>query len=109
MYNFRLRHLLPLITASVIGMGTAHAQIDSVDRILAIVNSDVIVESEVRGELASTLKKLEERGVAVRSVPTLARQILEQLILQRVQLLVAAHSGIRVIADEEIIAFHRHD
>ena len=108
MRKLRLRRpLLSLIAASAIGIGTAHAKIDSVDRILAIVNSDVIVESEVRTELASTLKKLEERGVAVRSVPTLARQILEQLILQRVQLQEAEQSGIRVSEEELSRAVNR--
>ncbi len=97
----RLAHLLaPVLTAAVLTLSPAYAKVEEVDRILAIVNSDVIVESEVRQELVSTIKKLETRGVSVKSVPALARQILEQLILQRVQLQEAEQSGVRISEEE---------
>ncbi len=73
-------------------------EISGVDRILVLVNDEIIMKSELEGELSSFITKLQQRGSPVPPIQTLAQQVLEQMISQRLQLQAADRAGIR--ADE---------
>ena len=70
-----------------------------VDHIVALVNSDPITNSEFRQRLSKVQAQLREQGAAQPSDVGLHEQVLEQLVLERVQLQRAQELGLRVDAD----------
>ena len=68
----------------------------ALDRIVAIVNDDIIAWSELDARLNRVRKQLRQSGTTPPAPEALRRQVLERLILFRVQLQIARESGIRV-------------
>lgn len=66
------------------------------DYIVAVVNSEPITNNEVRQELQRVQQQLAQQSRPQPEAQTLARQVLEGLISQKVQLELARESGIRV-------------
>ncbi|MDR2014499.1 MAG: SurA N-terminal domain-containing protein, partial [Azoarcus sp.] len=67
-----------------------------VDRIVAIVNSESIASSQLRDRMISVRQNLQKQGLQEQmpSLEDLERQILEQLILERIQLQQARNASI---------------
>jgi len=86
-----LLFLLVLLTSL-----SANAAISTVDRIIAVVNEDVILESELNTRLKTVLGQLQQRNTQAPPADVLRRQVLERLIISRLQLQVAERTGIRV-------------
>jgi peptidyl-prolyl cis-trans isomerase SurA len=72
-----------------------------IDRIVAVVNDDVIVHSELQARMRSVIEQLEKAGVPAPPRDVLEKQVLEQLILDRLQMQIAESTGIRV--DDETL------
>jgi peptidyl-prolyl cis-trans isomerase SurA len=87
-----------LLLALVAGNAAANRPLDS---IVAVVNDDVIVHSELQAEIDLVLPELESRGTAIPSRDVLEKQVLERLILKRLQVQQAERLGIEV--DEETL------
>jgi peptidyl-prolyl cis-trans isomerase SurA len=66
------------------------------DRIVAVVNDGVILESELERALALGRRQLAERSIAPPPEDVLRSQVLERLIVTRVQTQRAQEAGIRV-------------
>lgn len=66
------------------------------DRIIALVNDDVIMQSELDVRIGKVRSDLEEKNIPAPPVHVLARQVAERLILQRLQIQEAERSGIRI-------------
>ena len=66
------------------------------DRIIAIVEEDVILDRELTIESNSIQKKLEANNVMVPPTFILRKQVLERIIIDRLQRQLAERSGIRV-------------
>jgi peptidyl-prolyl cis-trans isomerase SurA len=83
----------------------AHSQtvpeIVEIDRIIAVVNNDVIVQSEMLTRMRVVIEQLENSGVPAPPRDVLEKQVLEQLILDRLQMQIADGTGIRI--DEETL------
>lgn len=75
---------------------SANAAVSTVDRIVAVVNEDVILESELNTRLKTVLGQLQQRGTQAPPADVLRRQVLERLIISLLQLQVAERTGIRV-------------
>ena len=73
----------------------------ALDRIVAVVNDDIIAWSELEARLNRVRKQLRQSGTAQPPPGVLRRQVLERLILFRIQLQIARESGIRV-GDERL-------
>jgi peptidyl-prolyl cis-trans isomerase SurA len=67
-----------------------------VDRIVAIVNKDVITASELSDAVGAAERQLRRQGTRLPERGLLERQMLERLILDKAQLQLARDSGIRV-------------
>ena len=67
-----------------------------VDRIVAVVNKEVITLSELGTAVASAERQLRRQGTPAPERAVLERQMLERLILDKAQLQVARDTGIRV-------------
>jgi peptidyl-prolyl cis-trans isomerase SurA len=79
---------------------SAHAGGD-VDRIVAVVEDDVVLESELEKKLAAVKHNLAQNNTPLPPDEILARQVLERLIIEKVQIHLAEKSGIRV--DDETL------
>jgi peptidyl-prolyl cis-trans isomerase SurA len=105
--QFRLqlsaRSLIVLfVAAGTVVCTSATAQsIAELDRIVAVVNSDVIVESQLDKRVRRIRAELREKGTTPPNVSALERQVLDRLILDRLQLQIAKENGLRV-EDEEL-------
>jgi peptidyl-prolyl cis-trans isomerase SurA len=67
-----------------------------VDRIVAVVNKEVITQSELNDAIGGAERELRRRGTAPPERSVLERQMLERLILDRAQVQMARDTGIRV-------------
>jgi len=76
----------------------AQAAITEVDRIVAIVNSEAVTSSQLRDRVIRIRQNLRKQGQEAQLPPTemLERQVLEQLIIERLQLQQARDASIRV-------------
>jgi len=67
-----------------------------VDRIVAVVNDDVITLNELNDRVALVTRQLQRQGATLPPADALTRQILERMINDRIQLQLAKESGIKV-------------
>ena len=100
--TFLRRRWLPRLVACAIGGAcAAHAPAQTapgadLDRIVAIVNDDVIAWSELEARLGRIRDDLRQSGTRLPPQDELRRQVLERLILLRIQLQLARAAGIRI-------------
>jgi peptidyl-prolyl cis-trans isomerase SurA len=66
------------------------------DRIVAIVNDEVITLNDLRSRLDSALGQLKRQGTPLPPRDVLERQMLERLIVDRIQLQTARDTGLRI-------------
>ncbi len=78
------------------------AKVQDVDRIVAVVDDEVIVNSELQEKLSQIVAQLRAKKAKLPAKKVLERQVLERLILEKIQLSAAARSGVNV--GEEVLA-----
>ena len=91
--------LIASVEALAQGAGTeqpAAARVALIDRIVAVVNKEVITQFELAERVDRVVKDLQRRGTSVPDRGELERQVLERLIVEKVQLQFARDSGLRV-------------
>src|SRR3989441_8199974 len=86
---------LAFLTVLLISCVSAGA-VTLVDRIVAVVNKEVITYSELHEAVGVAERQLRRAGTPAPERPVLERQMLERLILDKAQLQMARDSGIRV-------------
>jgi len=91
--------LLALLLATV--SVTASAQLEILDRVAAVVDEDVVLESEVQRRLASIYAQIKQSGTQPPPQEILLQQVLERLISERLQLNMGYDAGVR-ITDAEL-------
>jgi len=74
----------------------ASAATELLDRVVAIVNSEVITAGELDHRLTITEAQLKRQNVSEPPLDVLKKQVLERLVLDRAQLQLAKDSGVRV-------------
>jgi peptidyl-prolyl cis-trans isomerase SurA len=87
--------------APATGFSQSPADIIELDRIVAIVNDDVLMESELTVRMREISNELRSKGIPPPPIVVLKKQVLERLILQRLQLQEASQSGVRI--DDEVL------
>ncbi|MCB1646551.1 MAG: peptidylprolyl isomerase [Pseudomonadales bacterium] len=91
--------------ALFLGMATlsslASAKVEMLDRIIAIVDEDVILESELNERVTAVKAQLRTTGKQAPPDDILKEQIIERLIVDSLQLQMADRAGVR-INDEEL-------
>jgi len=75
----------------------------AVDRVVAVVNDEAITLNELRDRLATVTRQLRSRGTPLPAREVLEKQLLERLIVDRLQMQFARESGMR-IPDAELDA-----
>src|SRR5690606_23430815 len=74
----------------------AEIQTVELDRVVAIVDDDVVLESEFSERKASIMERLQGQYQQLPPEDVLNKQILEQLILERIQLSLAKRYDIKI-------------
>ena len=67
-----------------------------IDRIVAVVNSEVITAQELKLRIDQAVRQLKRQGVDLPPAEVLERQMLERLIVERAQLQLARDTSLRV-------------
>lgn len=75
----------------------------AIDRVIAVVNHEAITQHELRDRLLTVERQLRARGTPLPPRDVLEKQVLERLIVDRVQLQFARETGMQ-IADAELDA-----
>lgn len=78
------------------GAGETRAGPRLLDRVVAVVNDEVITLNELRARLAVAEQQLQRQNIALPPRAVLARQVLERMIVDRAQLQLARETGVRV-------------
>ncbi|AHL74082.1 molecular chaperone SurA [Stutzerimonas stutzeri] len=99
-------YLRPLLVgAFLLGNATlvasAGAEVRALDRIAAIVDNDVIMQSQLDQRIREVEQTIEKRGAEMPPRDVMQQQVLERLITENLQLQIGERSGIR-ISDEEL-------
>lgn len=87
---------LALGLAALLPIHPATAAAESLDRILVVVNDGVILQSELDRAMEEARTQIQKRGISAPPEDALRAQVLERLILTRVQTQRAQQAGIRV-------------
>ncbi|MFT6274521.1 MAG: peptidyl-prolyl cis-trans isomerase SurA [Halioglobus sp.] len=82
---------------------SANAATEILDQVVAIVDDDIIMASELRQRMAVVTKSLESRGVDMPPEDALVRETLDRLILENIQMQIATRVGVR-ISDAQLTA-----
>ena len=77
------------------------ANVALMDRVVAIVNNDIVLLSELNQRTASVYRSIKNSGTQAPPEEILKKQVLERLISERLQLNIGINAGVR-IADQEI-------
>ncbi|MGH8380722.1 peptidylprolyl isomerase SurA [Pseudomonas sp.] len=93
--------LRPLLLGAVLLSGTAHAAVQPLDSVVAIVDNDVVMKSQLDQRVREVQQTIAKRGGSVPPTGVLDQQVLERLIVENLQLQIGDRSGIR-ITDEEL-------
>jgi peptidyl-prolyl cis-trans isomerase SurA len=73
------------------------------DRVVAVINDGVVLESELNEQVAEITQRLHAQNVALPDASVLREQVLERLVLEEVQEQHAERAGI-VVSDEQVNA-----
>jgi len=84
---------LMVLMSCLCGPATA---IEELDSIVAVVNNDVIVRSELKHEIGLTIPQLQQGGAQLPPRNLLEKQVLERMILKRLQVQEAEKLGIKI-------------
>ena len=86
-----------LLLSLVVGPPVAQAAtLEELDSIVAVVNKDVIVRSELEREIVLALPEMREKGAEMPARAELERKVLERMIEKRLQMQEAQRVGIKV-------------
>ena len=90
--------VLVFILASFFGAPAGAAPADPVeaDRIVAVVGDEVITQYDLRQRLATALKQLQKQNTTLPPQDVLERQLLERMVMDRVQMQFARETGLKV-------------
>lgn len=91
----------PLLLGALFLGAAAQAEVQPLNRVVAIVDNDVVMQSQLDTRLREVQQTIAQRGAALPPEHVLSQQVLERLIIENIQLQIGERSGIR-ITDEEL-------
>jgi len=87
---------LHLVLIGLLSLSCSFVQAEPLDQIVAVVEEDVVLYSELEREVSEISQKLKANKVAMPPVNILKRQVLERIIVQKLQQQMAQKSGAQV-------------
>lgn len=89
-----------LLGAALAAGINASASAEALDSIVAVVNNNIILASDLDVQVDQAVTELSARGTSVPNNRRLRRQVLERLILGELQLQIAEQAGIKITDDQ---------
>lgn len=86
---------------ALLASSVVHAEVIPLDRVVAIVDNDVVMQSQLDQRLREVRATIQKRGAPLPPEHVLTQQVLERLIIENIQLQIGDRSGVR-ITDEEL-------
>ncbi len=96
MHNTKLKQRLFSCLTIVILLYCSAVQAEYLDRIVAVVEDDVILNSELNEETAAIVAKLKAGNMMIPPDFILRKQVLERIIIDKLQRQLAERSGIKI-------------
>lgn len=90
-----------LVMVLVLLAGAVHAERKLLDQVVAIVDDDVILQSELEARINTIVGRLRAQGTGLPPRDILEQRVLDQLITESIQLQMAERMGMR-ISDNEL-------
>lgn len=78
------------------------AEIEMLDRIVAIVDNTTVTQSELDARISEIVNRSQKQGVNLPPISVLREQVLDQLVLETLQLNMAKRYGVKT-TDEEVL------
>jgi len=94
--------LRPIALSISLLPGIGQAQVVPLDQIVAVVDEDVVVRSELDAEMNKIITRIRQSGSRIPSRDVLEPQVLERLVMKKLSLAAATRSGVSV--SEDILA-----
>lgn len=91
----------PLLLGALFLGAVAQAEVQPLNRVVAIVDNDVIMQSQLDARVREVQQTIAKRGAALPPENVLSQQVLDRLVIENIQLQIGDRSGIR-ITDEEL-------
>ncbi len=88
-----MKHILYMLGVALLIAGTSAS---ALDRIVAVVENDVVMESELRQRLQVLVRQFNQNRSALPPRNVLIEQVLQRLIVERLQLQLAERRGIQI-------------
>jgi peptidyl-prolyl cis-trans isomerase SurA len=99
--NIKRLFIAASLAAAVLTGSMAHAATEIIDQVVAIVDDDVIMASELRERVTAVTENLKARNIQMPPEDELIKETLDRLILESIQLQKGARAGVR-ISDEQL-------
>lgn len=96
MGNKKLNTALLLIAYCCALLVGFHAHAEALDRIVAVVEDDVILEQELRKEVSTIMQRIQASNTQMPPEYVLRKQVLEKMIVDKLQRQLAERAGISV-------------
>ena len=93
--------LRTLILFAGVLLSTPGMAATDLDRIVAVINDDVIMRSELAEKIRTVTLQMQEQNIPLPPQPILEKQVLDRLIMTKLQIQTAQNTGIRV--DDETL------
>ena len=84
------------LAATLIAAPPSRAETEMVDQVVAIVDEDIIMASELRERVEGIKETLQSRGIEIPPDETIIRETLDRLILENIQLQKGLRVGVRI-------------
>ena len=100
--NFqKIYQCLILILTLVLLPLQVHSKIELLDRVIAVVDSGAVMESELNKRVKEIVDRLRQSDTELPPLGVLEQQVLERLIIEEIQMQIADRAGIK-ISDTEL-------
>ena len=94
------KNLISFILLSALSLNI-NAKIELLDRVIAVVDSGVIMETQLNARVEEVLQRLQSNKAALPPLNLLEEQVLDRLIIEEIQMQIADRAGIK-ISDSEL-------
>ena len=93
---FQIVFILLAMIISSYGYSKTESSIQKLDRIIAVVDQDVITEKELQEKINSVISNLKNQKIEIPSESVLRKQVMERLIANSIQIQLALQTGLKI-------------
>ena len=86
LHSAKTKLLVVIVAFMLVAVPDPGISSDSIDRVVAVVNQDIITESELRQKVTQTWNELRAKGQAIPSITGLKVNVLESMIVHLIQI-----------------------